>query len=55
MQDARSAVQDTLSRYGDLLSMLSVDQKRTVVGSIGLRMEELKAQLVAITEQLDDS
>lgn len=53
MQDAKTAVKDALSRYEDLLSMLSTEQKRNVVASIGLKMEELKAQLIAITEEHD--
>lgn len=53
MQDAKTAVKDALSQYEDLLSMLSAEQKRNVVASIGLKMEELKAQLIAITEEHD--
>ena len=55
MQDARGAVENALSHYEDMLSMLSAEQRRTVVAAIGLRMEELKAHLLAITEDVDNS
>lgn len=46
-------MKDALSQYEDLLNMLSTEQKQNVVASIGLKMEELKAQLIAITEEDD--
>ena len=55
MQDARRAVKEAIEQYNDLLSMLSETQRQSVVGAIGLKMEELKAQLVAITEEMEDS
>ena len=55
MQEARSAVEETLHLYGGLLSVLSEEQRRTVISSIGLKMEELKAQLVTVKEHLEDS
>ena len=53
MQDARRAVEDTLQHYEDLLSMLSADRRRTVVAAIGLKMEELRAHMSAMTEEID--
>ena len=53
MQDARTAVEEAVRQYTDLLSRLSETQTRRVVAAIGLKMEELKAQLVAISEELD--
>lgn len=50
MQDAQAAVKEALGSYEDLLSTLNVEQRQNVVASIGLKMEELKAQLIAITE-----
>lgn len=55
MQEAKSAVEETLHLYGDLLSGLSEEQRQTVISSIGLKMEELKAQLVTVKEHLEDS
>ena len=54
MLDAQAAVKDTLTEYKDLLSKLSVKQKEDVVRTIGLRMEELKAQVQATNEALND-
>ncbi|CAI8007757.1 hypothetical protein GBAR_LOCUS5360 [Geodia barretti] len=55
MQDARIAVEEAVGQYNNLLSMLSETQSRSVVATIGLKMEELKAQLAAITEEMEDS
>jgi hypothetical protein len=55
IQDARTAVEEAIGQYNDLLSMLSETQRQSVVVTIGLKMEELKAQLVAITEEMEDS
>lgn len=55
MQEAKSAVEETLHLYGDLLSGLSEEQRQTVISSIGLKMEELKAQLATVKEHLEDS
>ena len=52
MQDAQNAVSETLKEYSELLSNLSELQKEEVVRTIGLRMEELKAQEQAIKELL---
>lgn len=54
MQDAKVAVQEAIRHYEDLLTQLSGAQRETVVTAIGLKMEELRAQLIAITEEIDD-
>ncbi|XP_005096601.1 uncharacterized protein LOC101854564 [Aplysia californica] len=54
MSDAQAAVSDTLVEYKQLLSQLSADQRQEVLKTIGLRMEELKAQEQAIKEALHD-
>lgn len=46
-------MEEAVRQYTDLLSKLSEAQTQRVVAAIGLKMEELKAQLVAITEELD--
>lgn len=43
--DTQAQVKETLDDYTDLLSRLNEKQKRTVIQSIGLKMEELKAQM----------
>ena len=48
-------MEEAIGQYNDLLSMLSETQRQSVVATIGLKMEELKAQLVAITEEMEDS
>ena len=53
MQDAKQAVQEALQHYEDLLSMLNVDQRQTIVASIGLKIEELRAHMNAMTEEID--
>ena len=53
MLDAQEAVSTTLSNYEAVLADLEEDQKTEVVRSIGLRMEELKAQEQAIKDLLD--
>ena len=55
MQEAQEAVEDTLRCYDNLLSMLSPGQKASVVSSIGLRMQELKAHQQMIEESMKDS
>ena len=52
MKDAQDAVSSTLQEYKDLLMKLSDQQKNEVISTIGLRMEELKAQEKAINEDL---
>ncbi|XP_064105584.1 uncharacterized protein LOC135214991 [Macrobrachium nipponense] len=43
--DTQAQVKETLDDYTSLLSKLNEKQKRTVIQSIGLKMEELKAQM----------
>ncbi|XP_060067176.1 uncharacterized protein LOC132547437 isoform X2 [Ylistrum balloti] len=54
MSEAQEAVKDTLEEYNSLLSKLNDTQKQNVVRTIGLRMEELKAQQSALEESLKD-
>jgi len=54
MLEAQAAVKDTLAEYKELLSKLSDKQREDVVRTIGLRMEELKAQEQALEETLND-
>ncbi|XP_069123477.1 uncharacterized protein [Argopecten irradians] len=54
MAEAQEAVNDTLEEYSSLLSKLDDTQKQNVVRTIGLRMEELKAQQAALEEALKD-
>ena len=54
MEDAQSAVKDTLDEYNQLLERLSDDQRADVLRTIGLKMQELKAQLQAIHETLQE-
>ncbi|GFO38741.1 hypothetical protein PoB_006524600 [Plakobranchus ocellatus] len=55
MAEAQEAVKATLDQYRKLLEQLSEDQRQEVLRTIGLRMEELKAQEQAITDSLHDS
>lgn len=53
MSEAQESVSSTLSLYEALLSDLEKDQREDVIRTIGLRMEELKAQEQAIKDLLD--
>lgn len=50
MQEAEDSVTETLSQFQSLLDELSEDQRTEVQRSIGLKMQELKAQLALIAE-----
>ncbi|KAK6171142.1 hypothetical protein SNE40_019395 [Patella caerulea] len=52
--DAKSAVEETLTEYQTLLNKISDSQKQQVMRTIGLRMEELKAQLTAMEDELKE-
>ena len=52
MKDAEDAIKDTLDTYQDLLKQLTEEQKANVTRTIGLKMEELKAQLDMIKESI---
>ena len=52
MKDAEDAIKDTLDTYEDLLRQLTEEQKANVTRTIGLKMEELKAQLDMIKETI---
>ncbi|KAL8576591.1 hypothetical protein ACOMHN_025066 [Nucella lapillus] len=53
MMEAQEAVSSTITKYEALLTDLDEDQRNGVVRTIGLRMEELKAQEQAIKDLLD--
>ncbi|KAH3873262.1 uncharacterized protein LOC127868979 [Dreissena polymorpha] len=52
LKDAQEAVKTTLEEYQKLLMKLSDQQKHDVISTLGLRMEELKAQQSAIEEEV---
>lgn len=51
MEDAQIAVRETLQKYENLLNQLSPEQKQEVLRTIGLKMEELKAQEQALQDE----
>ncbi|KAG0249606.1 hypothetical protein DFQ27_009911 [Actinomortierella ambigua] len=54
-ETARAAVQDCLDQYGVLMSECTDEQKTDVQRKIGLKIQELKAQLDALNaEELED-
>ena len=54
LQEAKESIEETLAKYKSLLSKLSEEQERNVRRTIGLKMEELKAQEAMILESLKD-
>eukprot|EP00058_Branchiostoma_floridae_P009937 XP_002595425.1 hypothetical protein BRAFLDRAFT_119035 [Branchiostoma floridae] len=50
LEDATTAVKETLALYNQLLEQLTEEQRNDVVRAIGLKMEELKAQESMIQE-----
>ncbi|ESP04054.1 hypothetical protein LOTGIDRAFT_230306 [Lottia gigantea] len=54
VEDAQKAVKETLESYQQLLAKISDSQKQQVMRTIGLKMEELKAQLIAMEEDLKE-
>ncbi|KAJ8038122.1 hypothetical protein HOLleu_19109 [Holothuria leucospilota] len=50
LQEAEDSLNETLGRYNALLEKLSDSQKEQVLRSIGLKMEELKAQRQVIQD-----
>ncbi|XP_054763363.1 uncharacterized protein LOC129269948 [Lytechinus pictus] len=54
LKDAKEAVQETLSQFEDLMVKLSEEQERNVRRTIGLKMEELRAQEAMIDESMKD-
>ena len=54
MSDAQEAVNTTLDAYQSLLNELNEQQTQHVLRSIGLKMEELKAQLKMIEDELKE-
>ena len=55
MAEAQEAVQATLDQYQKLLDQLSENQRQDVLRTIGLRMEELKAQEQALKDAVLES
>lgn len=54
LEEAKESVQETLGRYQNLLHKLNEEQERNVRRTIGLKMEELRAQEAMIIESLAD-
>lgn len=54
LKEAQEAVSQTLNEYKTLLANVNNDQKQNIVQTIGLRMEELKAQLQNVQELSSD-
>ena len=52
MKEAQEAVEETLTEYRQFLEKLSDKQRQDVIASLGLRMEELKAQRAAMEEEI---
>ena len=52
MKEAQQAVEDTLTEYKNILEKLSDKQRQDVISTLGLRMEELKAQKMAMEEEI---
>lgn len=50
VEEAQKAVTETLDFYDNLLKKLSTDQKKDVLRTIGLKIEELKAQQEALID-----
>lgn len=53
MTEAQEAVSTAIATYEAFLADLDEDQRKDVIRTIGLRMEELKAQEQAIKDLLD--
>lgn len=52
IEDAQQAIKDTLEQYSNLVQKLTSEQRQKVSATLGLRMEELKAQQAALEEML---
>ncbi|KAK8402417.1 hypothetical protein O3P69_000670 [Scylla paramamosain] len=50
MEDVQAQVADTLQSYSSLLAKLNEEQRRSVIQSVGLKMEELKSQMSLLEE-----
>ena len=53
-EEARKLVKDTLSRWDTLLGSLPQEDKERLVRSMGLKMEQLKAELAELDHLHDD-
>lgn len=54
MTDAEDAIQDVLSDYESLIKDTNEDQRQIVIRTIGLKIEELKAQVQMLKDSLKD-
>lgn len=53
-EEARKLVKDTLSRWDALIGSLTQEDKERLVRSMGLKMEQLKAELAELDHLHDD-
>ena len=51
MEEASKAVDETLMMYNDFLEQLTKSQRQEVLRTIGLKMQELKAQKINLEEE----
>lgn len=54
MTDAENAIEEVLSDYDTLMKEINEDQRRNVVRTIGLKIEELKAQVQMLKDSLKE-
>lgn len=54
MTDAEAVIDEVLTEYESLLKLLTDSQSKDVTRAIGLKMEELKAQLQLLKESIKD-
>lgn len=52
LKEAQEAVTEALELYEELLESLSLEQREGVIRTIGLKMEELRAQQTMIEDSL---
>lgn len=53
-EGAKQLVNETLSRWETLLATLPSEEKQSLVRSMGLKMEQLKAELAQLDHLHDD-
>lgn len=54
MVDAEDAIREVLADYDGLMKKMNESQRRTVVRTIGLKIEELKAQVQMLRDSLKE-
>lgn len=54
MSDAENAIEEVLSDYENLMQQMNEEQKKSVVRTIGLKIEELKAQIQMLKDSLKE-